>query len=565
MPWDVWCNGMSFLPDGRALITGGSKPYPTNNFSGLRNTTIFDPLTSAFARAEDMAHGRWYPTNVALADGRTATFSGYGEDGRPNRTFEIYTMGGGWGLPNARDWPTTLKNYPRVHLTPQGDLFFSSEQRESHRLDPVTQRWTRNVAVTNYTQARRYGSSVLLGLRPPDYAARILIAGGGVGYEATLTAETLDLSATPLEWKWTGAMNHKRVQLNAVLLPNGRVLAVGGSAKNNVAEGSGRIAELYDPEAGVWTDVAQQEHWRLYHSLALLLPDGRVASLGGNPKQLVYEKRIEIYSPPYLFTSSGAPAPRPVVTSVPEEIGYADGNADLFKVTTPAPGSIAQAVLMRPGANTHAFDMEQRLVELEIHAAVGQELRLKEPPNPNIAPPGYYMLFVIDTAGVPSVARFIRLGDGLSHPVDPPPSPSDPPPGSPPVPRPVPPPDGIPIPECAGVAATVFVHAGFIVGGVDNGLPYSGRLRGSDGADVIVGTDGDDVIRGLRGNDRICGGQGQDHIRGGKGDDQLFGGPDRDILRGGAGSDRCVGGPGPDKILSCGRTSRREPAAPDIR
>jgi hypothetical protein len=86
-----------FSPDGRALITGGSKPYPTNDFKGLRNTTLFDPETSLFTRVEDMAHGRWYPTNVALPDGRTATFSGcYDETGNPNKTFEIYTVGSGW-------------------------------------------------------------------------------------------------------------------------------------------------------------------------------------------------------------------------------------------------------------------------------------------------------------------------------------------------------------------------------------------------------------------------------------------------------------------------------------
>ncbi len=560
IPWDVWCNGMSFLPDGRALITGGSNPYPRNNFSGLRNTTIFDPVTSVFTRVEDMAHGRWYPTNISLPDGRTATFSGYDETGRSNRTFEIYTMGGGWGPANPLDWPATLKNYPRAHLTPDGDIFFSGEQRESHRLNPVTGQWTRNVAITNYAQTRRYGSSVLLGLRPPDYAARILIAGGGVGFEATNTAEVIDLSATPLEWKWTDALNHKRVQQNSVLLPNGRVLAVGGSTKNNVAEGSGRIAELYDPETGVWTDVAPQAFWRFYHSLALLLPDGRVASLGGNPKQLVYEKHIEIYSPPYLFTSSGALAPRPLVTSVPEEIGYQDGDADVFEVKTPAPEAIAEAVLMRPGANTHAFDMEQRLVELEIVSAQGGKLSLKEPPNPNIAPPGYYMLFLLDSAGVPSEAKFLRLGDGLSHPIPSPPAP----PSSPGTPSPGTPSPGSPpvltagsAPDCFGEAATVFVADGIIVGGPDHGLPYGGRLRGTEGADVIVGTDGNDRIEGGGGNDRICGGPGHDRIRGGKGNDHLFGGAGRDILRGGAGSDRCDGGPGADKIWSCGRAVRR--------
>ena len=110
------------------LITGGSRPIPTNNFEGLKNTTIFDPITSTFHRVEDMAHGRWYPTNVALPDGRTATFSGDGEDGTDN-TAEIYTPGSGWSPEYANGWPASLGNYPRAHLTPQGDLFFSGDSR----------------------------------------------------------------------------------------------------------------------------------------------------------------------------------------------------------------------------------------------------------------------------------------------------------------------------------------------------------------------------------------------------------------------------------------------------
>ncbi|MGQ0591644.1 MAG: galactose oxidase-like domain-containing protein [Gammaproteobacteria bacterium] len=549
LPWDLWCNGMSFLPDGRALITGGSEPYPTNNFKGLRNTTLFDPETSRFQRVEDMADGRWYPTNVPLPDGRTATFSGYGEDGRPNRTFEIYTLGSGWSPERTSGWPATLQNYPRAHLTPQGDLFFSGWQLKSHRLDPATLQWNQNVAQTTFSDTRRYGSSVLLGLRPPAYPARILIAGGGTGFEATLTAEVIDLSESTPQWRQTGFLNHKRVQQNAVLLPNGRVLAVGGSAKNNVAEGSGRISELYDPDAGQgqWTDVAQQTYWRHYHSTALLLPDGRVASLGGNPKQRVYEQHIEIYSPPYLFTGT----PRPTVTGVPAQIGYAAA----FDVTTAAPAAIQEAVLMRPGATTHAFDMEQRLVELEIQAVLGSGLRLVGPPNANIAPPGYYMLFLIDSEGVPSVASFVRLGSGADSPrVDPPPDgppPGDPPPdGSPPDGSP---PDGAPAtpPRCRGRSATIFVASGVIVGGPDDGRPYRGRLRGTDRADVMMGTAANDVLQGFGGNDWICAGPGNDLIEAGTGNDRLFGGRGGDELMGGAGSDRCRGGRGTDTIRSC--------------
>lgn len=285
------------------------------------------------------------------------------------------------------------------------------------------------------------------------------------------------------------------------------------------------------------------------------MPDGRVASLGSNPNQGVYEQHIEIYSPPYLFTSNGDLANRPTLTNIPTTIHYGPA---AFEVTTAASGAIQQAVLMRPGAATHAFDMEQRLIELEIAPAQDGKLQLVGPPSANIAPPGYYMLFLIDSAGVPSVATFVRLGSTADSPtIDPPPiPPNTPPPPSPNTPSPPPPPGGS-VPNCSGHAATVLVRDGIIVGGRDSGLPYHGRLRGTAGADVVVGTAGNDVLKGFGGNDRICAGPGNDLIEGGTGNDRLFGQSGRDTLIGGAGSDRCYGGRGTDKVASCERRVKR--------
>ena len=144
---------------------------------------------------------------------------------------------------------------------------------------------------------------------------------------------------------------------------------------------------------------------RLYHSNALLLPDATVVLMGGNPQRGNYERRVEIYSPAYLFETDGTPAVRPTITGVtPGTVAY--GAA--FQVQTPNAANIASVVLVRPGAPTHAFDMEQRLVGLSYTIGSGV-LNVTSPPNGNIAPPGYYMLFVLNSAGVPSVARFVRL------------------------------------------------------------------------------------------------------------------------------------------------------------
>ena len=148
---------------------------------------------------------------------------------------------------------------------------------------------------------------------------------------------------------------------------------------------------------------------RLYHSNALLLPDGTVALLGSNPTQGVYERHIEIYSPAYLFNVDGSPATRPTVTGVPGAVTY----GATFQVQTPDAAAISSVVLMRPGSPTHAFDQDQRLVRAS-YTAGGGVLNVTAPPNGNIAPPGYYMLFIVNSAGVPSIASFVQLTAAFS-------------------------------------------------------------------------------------------------------------------------------------------------------
>ena len=399
IPWDLFCNAMTFLPDGRVLTVGGNLQY--NPFRGIRTTTVFDPATEQFSQVQDMAHGRWYPSSVALADGRTMTFSGWLETGGTNEAVELYTLPSGWGPELLA--PFTPPLYPWLHLLPDGRVFESGPQIDSHVFNPATQTWTTDVAETLYPNERTYGSSVLLPLRPSEgYRARIMIMGGD--NPATDSAEIIDLSQPAAAWRALPPMSAPRIQMSAVLLPTGKVLALGGSSQNNVGSTASLNADLFDPNTETWSPAGRMARPRMYHSVALLLPDATVWVTGSNPEQGSYDGTIEVYRPAYLFAPNGAPAARPSISAAPAAVGY---NAS-FPVTTPNAADIASVALVRAGSSTHAFNFEQRVVNLSFTAS-GGVLTLTSPPNANIAPPGYYMLFLINSAGVPSQAAWVRL------------------------------------------------------------------------------------------------------------------------------------------------------------
>jgi PKD repeat protein len=355
-----------------------------------------------------MAHGRWYPTVTTLGDGSVMTFSGLRETGGTNTTVEIYTMGSGWSPEYPAGWTPPL--YPRMHLSTDGRVFYAGSGRGSRFFNPTTKTWTAVVATTNHGSTRSYGTSVLLPLWPADgYRPRVMILGGG--NPATATTEIIDLSAATPAWQFGPAMSQPRIQMNATILPNGKVLAVGGSTNNEDEATKSLNADLFDPVTNTFSSAGANAFARLYHSGSLLLPDATVMLVGGNPTRGSYEEQIEIYSPAYLFNSNGLPAARPTITGVtPGAFGY----GQTFLVQTPNAASIASVVLVRPGAQTHAIDMEQRLVGLNFTAGDGV-LNVTAPPHGNIAPPGYYMLFVLDSAGVPSVASFVRIGGSISN------------------------------------------------------------------------------------------------------------------------------------------------------
>src|SRR4029077_10389047 len=216
-------------------------------------------------------------------------------------------------------------------------------------------------------------------------------------------------------------MSTGRIQMNAVILPNGKVLAEGGSVNNESPDTPGKTADLYDPGTNTFSSAGTAAYSRLYHSTALLLPDATVVSMGSNPgARGSYEPAIEIYTPPYLYDSSDhlITTKRPQITSQPFTTPLAYNSP--FQISYASSTAIASAVLVRLGSVTHAFNMEQRVIGLcgttAPCSALSNTLNLTTPPNGNIAPPGYYMLFLIDSAGVPSVPTLIQLSPYATAP-----------------------------------------------------------------------------------------------------------------------------------------------------
>ena len=403
LSWDMFCNGMVVLPDGRAFINGGTLRY--DPFYGEKRSAVFDPSTNLFSDVQTMAHGRWYPTVTTLGDGRAMTFSGLTETGATSTTVEIYTPGAGWSQEFGAGWTPPL--YPRMHLLPNGKVFYSGSGVTSRLFDPVAHTWS-TVANTVLGTTRTYGTSVLLPLTPEtNYRPRVMIMGGG--NPATATTEIIDLGAPSPSWQSGPDMSGGRIEMDAVILPNGKVLALGGSSSDENESTATFTADLFAADGGSKSPASANSVPRVYHSVALLLPDATVWSAGGNYTRGSYQHQMEIYEPAYLFSgvdTSGNPIPaaRPMISTAPAIINYGTG----FSVGTPNASDISSVVLIRPGASTHAFDMDQRLVGLSFTAA-GDVLNVNSPPNSNIAPPGYYMLFVLNSVGTPSIASFVQV------------------------------------------------------------------------------------------------------------------------------------------------------------
>jgi hypothetical protein len=384
----LFCTGHTFLPDGRLLVAGGH----ISNGHGLPNTNIFDPATGSWQAAAPMAAGRWYPTTTTLPNGEVLVLSGQDESGALNAIPEIWN-GSAWRQLTTAS--LSLPNYPRTFVAPDGRVFYAGAAQQSRWLDVTgTGRWSLGPQLK--FGARSYGSAVMY------LPGKILYVGGGS--PPTNTAEVIDLNTPAAQWTYTGSMAYARWNANATLLPTGDVLVTGGTSLADRVNPAGavNVAELWSPATGQWTQLASAAPLlRGYHSTTVLLPDGRVLHSGGGDGGGVPDNfNYELYSPPYLFKGA-----RPVISgATPADVGY----GQTLALATPDGPTIAKVTLIRSGSVTHAFDQAQLLVRLGFSQASGG-LSVTLPASRTVAPPGPYLLFVVNADGVPSGGRIMRL------------------------------------------------------------------------------------------------------------------------------------------------------------
>jgi hypothetical protein len=413
-PVDLFCCGHAFLPDGRLLAAGGTEQY--DPFHGLHQAVVFDPAagladpasptgtTGAWVEAPAMAGGRWYPTLLPLADGRVLAVAGLDEHNVLNLVPEIYSDGAGWtALPASPHWPM----YAHLFLLADGRVFYSGGQYgENNGVKPAIWDLGTNAAVdvAGLPDAgmRNQSASVLL---PPAQDQRVMIIGGGpfdMHNMAGATGSTaiVDLAADPPAYTPAAPLDMPRMHLCATLLPDRTVLVSGGSMMEESAAEATLGAEIYHPTQNAWSMAATARVPRLYHSVALLMPDGRVTTAGSNPQRKTEELRIEVFWPPYLFAGA-----RPSCDLRQTEAHYGMSLA----ADVPDAADLASVCLMRPGATTHSADAEQRLVDIPHQVTEPGAVSLQFPADATVAPPGWYLLFVVNTAGVPSDGVWLHL------------------------------------------------------------------------------------------------------------------------------------------------------------
>ena len=394
---NLFCSGHAVMADGRVLLVGGYGQ--SSSTIGIANAEIFDPSTNSWTAVPPMGFRRWYPTATTLSDGRILVTAGWQTTNHTNAGIpEIYDpVSNQWTqLTNANN---PFETYPFMFQLSDGRIIHTGGTEfatNTDALDISAQTWT------------VLDSQIVDGGSATMYSPGKILKSGSAADSQSLgpssnTSFTLDTTQPSATWQQVPSMAYPRSFLNLTTLPDGTVLATGGETDRNGGNIANAVyaAELWSPQTQTWTTMAAMHTPREYHSTALLLPDGRVlqSGMGADFGNVPDEMTAEFYSPPYLFKGA-----RPIISQAPAQIHFATN----FFVATPDAATITSVVLIRTGAVTHFFDQNTRFVPITFQQAAGG-LTLTAPANGFAAPPGHYMLFLVNGSGVPSVAPIIQL------------------------------------------------------------------------------------------------------------------------------------------------------------
>jgi hypothetical protein len=389
---DIFCSYAVILPtNGNMLIAGGDNWNGTAvENTGNDDSNILTPSDNLLTRGNDMQRPRWYATATPMMNGEVYIQGGKnGEDFAEKRdVFGQFHLLSGVPTSNLDWW------YPRNFLAPDGRVFGFDVDANAFFVDPAGQGTIAAAGTIGPTNIAHGGPSVMF--RP----GKILQVAG-----KNRNAVVIDINGSAPVVTPTKNISAKRVWASLTVLPDGKVVATGGSGYDEQLINVTNYAEIWDPDTGNWTRGAEGSRARLYHSIALLLPDASVLVAGGGASNEAPVNQLhgEIYYPPYLFNSSGEFASRPSIVSAPDVV--AAGQQFTMEVSTT---SIQRVTLLQVGMATHSINLQQRFSELSF-SKDGPTLHVNMPSRATDVPPGYYMLFVLDGSGVPSRASIVRI------------------------------------------------------------------------------------------------------------------------------------------------------------
>ncbi len=401
---DIFCSSQVVLPGGTdVFIAGGDVWNGTQVLNSANpNTNLFRLSDNTLNTQNNMNRARWYSTSTVLTNGEIYVQGGTSGTDRP----EVRQANGTFRLLSGANTSSYDFMYPRNWVAPGGLVFGYDSGGKMYTVNPAgTGTFTSKGTFTGPTG--NDASAVMF--RP----GRILQFGGNSNL-----ARIIDVNGANPVVTTTGNLLKKRVLVNATVLPDGKVLATGGSGAWNTMTEVTNYAEIWDPGTGVWTQHSSGVKARLYHSVALLLPDASVLVGGGganSPTTSLPQNNtnIEVYYPPYLYGPGGGFASRPAITGVQNLATSTAANplvnvGETFPVDWTGTGTVSRVTLVKTGSVTHSWNMDQRFVEATFRLS-GNRVMVQAPTRAADAPPGFYILFLLNATGTPSVGKIVEI------------------------------------------------------------------------------------------------------------------------------------------------------------